>query len=127
LKKGNLIYICLVNNREKLADDKPFTDEIYREKQIEIIYGKQPTKLASTKNTFSTSTAMHPSQFKISKKRQRHESSSYVRKQLEYLHIQFVSLVTGNVNAQLKKKPNLDIKTSIQGLERTIDMMCEVS
>jgi len=31
------------------------------------------------------------------------------------------------VNAQLAKKPNLDIKTSIAGLERTMDMMCEVS
>jgi hypothetical protein len=35
--------------------------------------------------------------------------------------------VTANVNAQLAKKPNLDIKTSITGLERTMDMMCEVS
>lgn len=31
------------------------------------------------------------------------------------------------MNAQLAKKPNLDIKTSIAGLERTMDMMCEVS
>ena len=65
--------------------------------------------------------------FQISKKRQYKESSTYIRKQIEYLHLQFVSLVTGNVNAQLAKKPNLDIKTSITGLERTMDMMCEVS
>ena len=65
--------------------------------------------------------------FQISKKRQYKESSTYIRKQIEYLHLQFVSLVTANVNAQLAKKPNLDIKTSITGLERTMDMMCEVS
>jgi len=35
--------------------------------------------------------------------------------------------VTANVNAQLAKKPNLDIKTSITGLERTMDMMCDIS
>ena len=46
---------------------------------------------------------------------------------MEYLHLQFVSLVTSNVNAQLAKRPNMDIKTSITGLERTMDMMCDVS
>lgn len=55
------------------------------------------------------------------------ESSSFIRKQLEYLHLQFVSLMTSSVNAQLTKRPNLDIKTTIAGLERTLDMMCEVS
>lgn len=40
--------------------------------------------------------------------------------------MQFVSLVTSNVNEQLTKKPNLDIKTTIVGLERTIDMMCDI-
>jgi len=70
---------------------------------------------------------MHPCQFQISKKRQRKESSTFIRRQLEFLHLQFVSLVTGNVNQQLEKKPNLDIKTSITGLERTMDMMCDMS
>lgn len=55
------------------------------------------------------------------------ESSTFIRKQLEYLHLQFVSLVTSKVNEQLTKKPNLDIKTTIVGLERTIDMMCDIS
>lgn len=45
--------------------------------------------------------------------------------QLEYLHLQFVSLMTQTVNQQLTKRPNLDIKTTIQGLEKTLDMMCE--
>lgn len=35
--------------------------------------------------------------------------------------------MTSSVNAQLTKRPNLDIKTSIAGLERTLDMMCEIS
>ena len=55
------------------------------------------------------------------------ESATYIKKQIEYLHLQFISLITGNVNQQLAKKPNLDIKTSIAGLERTMDMMCDVS
>lgn len=54
------------------------------------------------------------------------ESSSFIRKQLEFLHLQFVSLMTSSVNAQLTKRPNLDIKTTIAGLERTLDMMCEM-
>ena len=54
------------------------------------------------------------------------ESSNLIRKQLEYLHCQFVSLMTSGVNAQLTKRPNLDIKTSIAGLETTLDMMCEI-
>jgi hypothetical protein len=55
------------------------------------------------------------------------ESATFIRLQLEYLHLQFISLVTSTVNTQLSKKPNLDIKTTITGLERTIDMMCEIS
>lgn len=34
--------------------------------------------------------------------------------------------MTSSVNAQLTKRPSLDIKTSIAGLERTLDMMCEI-
>ena len=34
--------------------------------------------------------------------------------------------MTSSVNAQLTKRPNLDIKTTIAGLERTLDMMCEM-
>lgn len=34
--------------------------------------------------------------------------------------------MTSTVNEQLSKRPNLDIKTNIVGLERTLDMMCEV-
>jgi len=35
--------------------------------------------------------------------------------------------VTFNVIEQLAKKPNLDVKATIAGLERTIDMMCDIS
>lgn len=34
--------------------------------------------------------------------------------------------MTSGVNTQLSKRPNLDIKTTIAGLERTLDMMCEM-
>eukprot|EP00347_Sterkiella_histriomuscorum_P000651 403375021 len=47
------------------------------------------------------------------------------KKPLKYLR--FVSLMTSSVNDQLTKRPSLDIKTSIAGLERTLDMMCEIS
>lgn len=73
------------------------------------------------------SASSNPISFKISRNRMRKESSSYLKKQLEHLHLQFTSLVTANVNLQLTKRPNLDIKTSIAGLERTMDMMCEVA
>lgn len=35
--------------------------------------------------------------------------------------------MTSSVNTQLSKRPNLDIKTTIAGLERTLDMMSVVS
>lgn len=53
-------------------------------------------------------------------------SSSYIRRQIEYLHLQFISLLTSNMNKQLKQRPNLDIKTNLSGLEKTLDMMCEL-
>lgn len=40
--------------------------------------------------------------------------------------MQFVSLMTQTINTQLTKRPNLDLKSTIQGLERTLDMMCEM-
>ena len=72
-----------------------------------------------------------PPQTKLSKKLLRRSNvkptSTMIRKQLEYLHLQFVSLMTQTVNNQLTKRPNLDIKTTIQGLERTLNMMCELA
>jgi len=53
--------------------------------------------------------------------------TSFIRKQLEYLHIQFISLMTSSVINLLQMRPNLDIKSNIVGLEKTLDMMCEVS
>ena len=55
------------------------------------------------------------------------EHSSFIRKQLEYLHIQFISLTTSSVINMLQMRPNLDIKSNIVGLEKTLDMMCEVT
>ena len=55
------------------------------------------------------------------------EVSSYIRKQLEYLHIQFISLMTSSVVNMLKMRPNLDIKPNIVGLEKTLDMMVEMT
>jgi hypothetical protein len=34
--------------------------------------------------------------------------------------------MTQSINNQLTKRPNLDLKSTIQGLERTLDMMCEM-
>lgn len=50
-----------------------------------------------------------------------------MRKQLEYLHLQFISIMTSSVLTMLKKRPNLDIKSNIMGLEKTLDMMCETT
>lgn len=55
------------------------------------------------------------------------ESSDYISLQLEYLHLQLISVITQGTLKQLKQRPNLDLKASLVGLERTLDMMCEVS
>ena len=55
------------------------------------------------------------------------ESVNYIQKQLEYLHLQFISLMTTSVIQQLEIRPNLDIKSNILGLERTLGMSVEVS
>lgn len=34
--------------------------------------------------------------------------------------------MTSNINEQLKLRPNLDIKTNLSGLEKTMDMICEM-
>ena len=65
--------------------------------------------------------------YKISRARRRTESANFIRLQMEYLHLQFISLATNSIYTQLEKRPNLDIKTSIAGLERTIDMMCDIT
>jgi len=55
------------------------------------------------------------------------ETNTYVKMQLEYLHLQLVSVTTQATLKQLKLRPNLDLKSSIYGLEKTLDMMCEVT
>ena len=119
LKKGNLIYICLITRKEHTLQGTQFIDEAYQKSQITKLYGSS-SKISLTQHH-------HPSQYQIGWRKKKRESNTYIRKQMEYLHLQFISLVTGNVNAQLSKKPNLDIKTTITGLERTMDMMCDIS
>lgn len=55
------------------------------------------------------------------------ESLTFLKKQLEYLHLQMISLMTTSVLAQLEARPNLDIKSNIAGLEKTLAMMSELS
>ena len=43
------------------------------------------------------------------------------------LHLQFISLMTTSVINLLHLRPNLDITSQIIGLEKTLDMMCDVS
>lgn len=38
-----------------------------------------------------------------------------------------MSLITNITLKELHKRPNLDLKSSITGLEKTLDMMCEVT
>ena len=38
----------------------------------------------------------------------------------------FISLMTNKVNDLLSKRPNLDVKTTIAGLEKTLDMACDI-
>ena len=124
MRKGNLIYLCINTHKDMLKCGQEFIDDKYQNNQISQLYSNQEHKNSLT---IAQTQHQHPSAFSMSVKRQSRESNSYIRKQIEYLHIQFISLITGNVNQQLAKKPNLDIKTSIAGLERTMDMMCEVS
>ena len=131
LKKGNLFYIALGNGKEKMRNGKGFRDEAYQDKQLASLYGSssgsKSQQAQGASQAFGMNMTSNPFNYKVSRKRRCNESSSFTRRQLEYLHLQFVSLVTSNVNAQLTKKPNLDIKSSIAGLERTIDMMCDIS
>lgn len=110
LRKGSLIYICLVNQSKVCpgaaanpGDDlaKFFLDERPQAMQAKLINQMRPQPVK--------------------------EVTSYVRKQLEYLHIQFISLMTSSVMNLLKMRPNLDLKSNITGLEKTLDMMCETT
>ncbi|CAI2366780.1 unnamed protein product [Moneuplotes crassus] len=54
------------------------------------------------------------------------ETTSYLRQQLEYLHLQMVSLITNQILESLKERPNLDIRNSVAGLEKPLHMMSEM-
>ena len=54
------------------------------------------------------------------------ESTTFLRRQLEYLHLQMISLITNQILESLKERPNLDIKNSVAGLEKPLHMMSEM-
>lgn len=54
------------------------------------------------------------------------ESTTYLRQQLEYLHLQMISLITNQILESLKERPNLDIRNSVAGLEKPLHMMSEM-
>lgn len=54
------------------------------------------------------------------------ENTSYLRSQLEYLHLQVISLITSQILETLKDRPNLDIRNSVAGLEKPLHMMSEM-
>ena len=110
MKKGSLIYICLINSQQVCpgAKDNPdddmakyFLDERHIAMQAKITNEKRPQPVK--------------------------ETSTYIMRQLEYLHMQFIALMTSSVINLLHMRPNLDIKSNIIGLEKTLDMMCEVT
>ena len=110
LRKGSLIYICIVNQQKICpgASAEPdndlaqyFLDERQQAMQAKLTNQTRPQPIK--------------------------EVISYTKKQLEYLHIQFISLMTSSVINLLQMRPNLDIKSNIVGLEKTLDMMCETT
>lgn len=54
------------------------------------------------------------------------ESTTYLRQQLEYLHLQMISLITNQILESLVERPNLDIRNSVAGLEKPLHMMSEM-
>jgi len=55
------------------------------------------------------------------------ETDTFVALQLEFLHLQLVSILSGSALKELQARPNLDLKSSIVGLEKSLDMMCEIA
>ena len=110
LRKGALIYICLVNQQRVCPGASAQSDNDLAKYFLDERPQAMQAKLTNQ---------MRPLPVK--------EPISYIRKQLEYLHIQFISLMTSSVLNLLKMRPNLDVKTNIVGLEKTLDMMCETT
>jgi hypothetical protein len=82
LKKGNIFYLCLVNSKALLRDDKRFRDEAYQRMELKGQYTG-----SSKSNASSQSLGSNPTNYKISRTRRRTESANFIRLQLEYLHL----------------------------------------
>ena len=54
------------------------------------------------------------------------EKASFMRKMLEYVHLQMISLVTNQINLSLEDMPNLDVRSNISNLEQPMVMMSEM-
>lgn len=108
LKKGSLIYMCLVNLHKKCSLGTYFIDEL----------AAMPMGSRSDKTRHVLMQELMPQPVR--------ETVSYIRIQLEHLHMQLISLITNASLKELSKRPNLDLTSSIK-LERTLNMMCEVS
>jgi len=54
------------------------------------------------------------------------ETTSYLRSQLEYMHLQMISLITNQILESLNERPNMDIRNSVNGLEKPLHMMSEM-
>ena len=106
-----MIFICLVNSDAALAEQKKVS-------WLTADFSKM---------TSSTGLGNDPQNYAISQKRKRPESAYYIRLQLEYLHLLFVSIATGSVNEQLLQRPTLDVKTSIIEHEHTLDVVCDLA
>ena len=110
LKKGSLIYLCLYNQSKECPGHKETpNDELTRY----FLDERELVRMAKVTNQ------TRPQSIR--------EVDSYLKKQLELLHLQFISLMTNSVINLLQLRPNLDITSQILGLEKTLDMMCEVS
>lgn len=107
LKKGSLIYICMVSNYDRCSIGGYFIDDL----------PMLPSFEATQKHIIEEE--LRPTNVK--------EPQEYILLQLEYLHLQLMSVVTQGTLKQLVLRPNLDLKGNLIGLERTMDMMCEVT
>lgn len=108
LHKVTLIYICLVNSDEEPPGQKMFLDDLLDLMRIS-----------------NTADGQHILQ-KAVQPRQPKETSSFIRKQLEWLHLAVVSQTTRQLVEQLKKRPSMDVKHLVDRDVGILHMMCEL-
>ena len=93
LRKGSLIYICLVNQHTICPGASAASDD----DMSKYFLDERPLAMQA-----KLTNQMRPQPIK--------DPVSYLRKQLEFLHIQFMSLMTSSVITLLQSHPNLDVK-----------------